>query len=158
MNNPTNTVNIPISSADFNAKYLQNIHLSGVLIRSHADYNQTHHISGGRGFQNIWGQSADYKPAEAAGWSAGHLARFFNTNQPEIPRLSYTRQELETPLAARDLGAKHVPGIHRGVFDLADEPLNEPPEKFKAAVLKIGLPADRMRVLPVGGILEVQGA
>jgi len=55
----------------------------------------------------------------------------------------------EAVQAASDLGAKQVVGMHWGTFDLADEPLDEPPRRFLAAAASQGL-ADRAFVMKVG--------
>jgi N-acyl-phosphatidylethanolamine-hydrolysing phospholipase D len=52
--------------------------------------------------------------------------------------------------AAVDLGARRVVGMHFGTFDLADEPLDEPPQRFRAEAARQGLGEDRAWVLKVG--------
>ncbi len=52
--------------------------------------------------------------------------------------------------AAVDLGAKRVVGMHFGTFDSTDEPLDEPPKRFRTAAKKLGLGATRAWVLDVG--------
>ncbi len=49
-----------------------------------------------------------------------------------------------------DLGARNLVPIHWGTYDLAEEPLNEPPEALLAKADELGI-ADRIRVLPAGG-------
>jgi N-acyl-phosphatidylethanolamine-hydrolysing phospholipase D len=51
--------------------------------------------------------------------------------------------------AALDLGAPQALGMHFGTFDLADEPLDEPPRRFLAEAARRGL-RDRAFVLDVG--------
>jgi L-ascorbate metabolism protein UlaG (beta-lactamase superfamily) len=56
--------------------------------------------------------------------------------------------------ALEDLGARALVPIHWGTFDLADEPLDEPPRVLLAEAEKRGL-AERIHVLPVGGTTTV---
>jgi L-ascorbate metabolism protein UlaG (beta-lactamase superfamily) len=46
--------------------------------------------------------------------------------------------------------AKRVVAMHFGTFDLADEPLDEPPARFRAEAARLGLGDDRVWVLKVG--------
>ncbi|MEY4763764.1 MAG: hypothetical protein RI907_437 [Pseudomonadota bacterium] len=55
----------------------------------------------------------------------------------------------------QDLGAKLALGVHWGCFQLTDEPLDEPPRALARALAAAGLPAERFRVLPVGGTMTV---
>ena len=55
----------------------------------------------------------------------------------------------EAVQAALDLQARRVVGMHFGTFDLADEPLDEPPRRFLAEAERQGLGA-RAFVLKVG--------
>jgi N-acyl-phosphatidylethanolamine-hydrolysing phospholipase D len=52
--------------------------------------------------------------------------------------------------AARDLGARHAVAMHWGTFDLTDEPLAEPPRRFRTAADAAGLGPERAWVLAVG--------
>jgi L-ascorbate metabolism protein UlaG (beta-lactamase superfamily) len=45
--------------------------------------------------------------------------------------------------------------MHWGTFKLTDEPLDEPPRRLGAERERLGIAADRVRVLAVGEILEV---
>jgi len=56
----------------------------------------------------------------------------------------------EAVQAAVDLGARKVLGMHWGTFDLADEPIEEPPRRFLAAAAHAGLGADRAWIFDVG--------
>jgi L-ascorbate metabolism protein UlaG (beta-lactamase superfamily) len=40
--------------------------------------------------------------------------------------------------------------MHWGTFDLADEPLDEPPVRLRAAARRLGLPEDRVWILEHG--------
>ncbi len=53
-----------------------------------------------------------------------------------------------------DVGGQHMLPIHWGTFDLADEPLHEPPERLLQAAHKHDVPLPRIHVLPVGGSAE----
>jgi N-acyl-phosphatidylethanolamine-hydrolysing phospholipase D len=55
----------------------------------------------------------------------------------------------EAVQAALDLGARRVVGMHFGTFDLADEPLDEPPRRFLAEAARRGL-GDRASVMAIG--------
>jgi N-acyl-phosphatidylethanolamine-hydrolysing phospholipase D len=56
----------------------------------------------------------------------------------------------EAVRAARDLGARRAVAIHFGTFDLSDEPLEEPPRRFRAAAEAQGLEPDAAWVLEIG--------
>lgn len=56
----------------------------------------------------------------------------------------------EAVRAAVDLGARRVLAMHFGTFDLADEPLEEPPLRFRAEAARNGLDEDRAWVLKIG--------
>lgn len=56
--------------------------------------------------------------------------------------------------AALDLRARRAVAMHYGTFDLSDEPLDEPPQRFRAAAEAQGLPADDTWVLRVGETRE----
>jgi N-acyl-phosphatidylethanolamine-hydrolysing phospholipase D len=51
---------------------------------------------------------------------------------------------------ALDLAAKRVLGMHFGTFDLTDEPLDEPPARFRAEAARLGLGDDQAWVLNIG--------
>jgi len=52
--------------------------------------------------------------------------------------------------AAADAGARRVLGMHFGTFDLTDEPLDEPPVRFRVEAARLGLAEDQAWVLKVG--------
>jgi len=60
----------------------------------------------------------------------------------------------EAVRAALDLGARRVLAMHFGTFDLADEPLDEPPRRFRAEAGRVGLGEDRAWVMAVGETRE----
>jgi N-acyl-phosphatidylethanolamine-hydrolysing phospholipase D len=51
---------------------------------------------------------------------------------------------------AQDVQARRVVAMHFGTFDLADEPVDEPPRRFLAEAERLGLGADRAWVMKVG--------
>jgi N-acyl-phosphatidylethanolamine-hydrolysing phospholipase D len=56
----------------------------------------------------------------------------------------------EAVRAAADLGARRVLAMHWGTFDLTDEPLDEPPQRFHVAATAAGFDTDHAWVLDVG--------
>jgi N-acyl-phosphatidylethanolamine-hydrolysing phospholipase D len=56
----------------------------------------------------------------------------------------------EAVQAALDVGARRILATHYGTFDLADEPVDEPPRRFLAEASLRGLGEDRAWVMPVG--------
>jgi N-acyl-phosphatidylethanolamine-hydrolysing phospholipase D len=56
----------------------------------------------------------------------------------------------EAVRAALDLRARRALAIHYGTFDLSDEPLDEPPRRFRAAAESRGLTSDEAWVLLIG--------
>ncbi|MFL9920272.1 MBL fold metallo-hydrolase [Paraburkholderia fungorum] len=55
----------------------------------------------------------------------------------------------------QDVHAKKAIGIHWGTFELADEPLDEPPKKLAAAAREAGLPDDAFTVLHHGQMIRL---
>lgn len=60
----------------------------------------------------------------------------------------------EAALAARDLRARRTLGIHWGTYDLTDEPLDEPPRRFRAALGAAGLADEQGWVFRIGETRE----
>ena len=60
----------------------------------------------------------------------------------------------EATRAYSDLKATHFIPMHWGTFDLADEPLDEPPERLKQAFKQAGLPLSHLHLLAVGACWE----
>jgi N-acyl-phosphatidylethanolamine-hydrolysing phospholipase D len=54
----------------------------------------------------------------------------------------------------RDVNAARIVAMHFGTFDLADEPLAEPPRRFRAEAERLGLGPDRAWVMKVGETRE----
>jgi N-acyl-phosphatidylethanolamine-hydrolysing phospholipase D len=53
-----------------------------------------------------------------------------------------------------DVRARRIVAMHFGTFDLADEPLDEPPRRFRAEAERLGLRPDRAWILKVGETRE----
>ncbi len=68
---------------------------------------------------------------------------------PEIMRGVHTTPE-EAVQGALDLRARMLLGIHWGTFDLAEEPLDEPPARMLAEAARRGLDPSRAWVLGIG--------
>ncbi len=71
-----------------------------------------------------------YRPAE--------MMRYVHTTPEEALRIGV------------DVGARRVVAMHFGTFDLADEPLDEPPRRFRAEADRLGLGPGRAWILSVG--------
>jgi N-acyl-phosphatidylethanolamine-hydrolysing phospholipase D len=56
----------------------------------------------------------------------------------------------EAVRASLDLGATAMLGIHYGTFDLTDEPLDEPPQRFHKAAAENGVEDARVWTPPIG--------
>lgn len=68
---------------------------------------------------------------------------------PKIMQPAHTSPE-EALQLFQDVGGRVFVPIHWGTFDLADEPLAEPPVRLTAEAQRLGLPADRVWVLKHG--------
>jgi N-acyl-phosphatidylethanolamine-hydrolysing phospholipase D len=68
---------------------------------------------------------------------------------PSIMKWVHTTPE-EAVQAFVDLGARTILGMHWGTFDLADEPLDEPPGRMLAEVQRRGIEASRAWILKIG--------
>jgi N-acyl-phosphatidylethanolamine-hydrolysing phospholipase D len=71
-----------------------------------------------------------YRPAE--------MMRYVHTTPEEALRIGM------------DVGARRLVAMHFGTFDLADEPLDEPPRRFQTGADRLGLGSDRAWILSVG--------
>lgn len=67
----------------------------------------------------------------------------------EIMRAVHVTPE-EAVQVAEDVRARVLLGIHWGTFDLAEEPLGEPPERMRAEATRRGLGPDRAWILRIG--------
>ncbi len=70
------------------------------------------------------------------------MMRFVHTTPEEALRIGL------------DVGARRIVAMHFGTFDLADEPLDEPPRRFRAEAERLGLGSDRAWILNVGETRE----
>lgn len=52
--------------------------------------------------------------------------------------------------AGRAVAARRILGIHYGTFDLSDEPLDEPPRRFRTAAVDAGFAEDDVWLLRIG--------
>ena len=68
---------------------------------------------------------------------------------PAIMQFVHTTPE-QAVQASEDLGSHVLVGIHWGTFDLADEPLGEPPRRMLAEASRRGIGAERAWILKVG--------
>jgi N-acyl-phosphatidylethanolamine-hydrolysing phospholipase D len=68
---------------------------------------------------------------------------------PEIMRFTHTTPE-EAVQAFEDLRGHTLLGIHWGTFDLAEEPLGEPPERMLAEAGRRGISSERAWILKIG--------
>ncbi len=71
----------------------------------------------------------------------------------EMMRYVHTTPE-EALSIGMDVGARRVVAMHFGTFDLADEPLDEPPRRFQAEAGRLGLGPDRAWILNIGETRE----
>jgi N-acyl-phosphatidylethanolamine-hydrolysing phospholipase D len=68
---------------------------------------------------------------------------------PAIMGFTHTTPE-QAVQASADLRSRVLLGIHWGTFDLADEPLDEPPGRMLAEAARRGIGADRAWILKLG--------
>jgi L-ascorbate metabolism protein UlaG (beta-lactamase superfamily) len=68
---------------------------------------------------------------------------------PHIMKASHTSPE-EALRALGDVRGRRLVPIHWGTFDLADEPLEEPPARLEAEARRLGLDADRVWLMKHG--------
>ena len=64
-------------------------------------------------------------------------------------RASHTSPE-EALRAFADVGGQHFVPIHWGTFDLAEEPLDEPPQRLVTEARRLNLDLDRIWILRHG--------
>lgn len=92
--------------------------------------------------------AARQTPAQGGGFDLALLPigayqpRWFMTEQHIDP--------IEAVKAHRDLGARRSLGIHWGTFDLAEEPLDQPPRDLAESLRRASLSADDFFVLKIG--------
>ena len=90
-------------------------------------------------------------------------ARYGAIDLAAMPIGAYLPREMMRPVhvnpeeavrAALDAGARRVLAMHFGTFDLADEPLDEPPRRFREEATRAGLAEDRAWVMKIGETRE----
>lgn len=67
----------------------------------------------------------------------------------EMMRTVHVNPE-EAVRAVLDVGAQRAVAMHYGTFDLADEPVDEPPRRFAAEAERVGLGSERAWVMKIG--------
>ena len=110
----------------------------------------------------VEGRTRRFYHAGDTGYFDGFRAigeRFGSIDLAAIPIGAYEPQAMmrfvhvtpeEAVQAALDVRARHVVGMHWGTFELTDEPLDEPPQRFRRAAAHAGLGTDRAWILRVG--------
>lgn len=68
---------------------------------------------------------------------------------PEMMRMTHTTPEESLDIFA-DVRARTFVAMHWGTFDLAEEPLEEPPQRLRQAAQARGIPDDRVWILKHG--------
>ena len=64
-------------------------------------------------------------------------------------RVTHTTPE-QAVAAFEDVRGRTLLGIHWGTFDLAEEPLDEPPRRMLAEAARRAIPAERAWILKIG--------
>jgi N-acyl-phosphatidylethanolamine-hydrolysing phospholipase D len=145
----------------------QSVEINGVTINC----VPAQHFSGRSildGNKSLWagwvvsGPTRRFYHAGDSGYSADFKAigkRFGAIDLATVPIGAYHPSELmhfvhttpeEALRIAQDVGAQRVVAMHFGTFDLADEPLDEPPQRFRVEAKRLGLWPDRAWVLNIG--------
>ncbi len=104
------------------------------------------YFSGDAGYSPDFELAAEFGPYDLAALPIGAY-------EPREMMQPWHLNPEEALRAARDLGAKRVVPIHYGTFDLSDEPLDEPPRRFRAAAAAAGYTSETAPVLEVGETL-----
>ena len=68
---------------------------------------------------------------------------------PEMMRMTHTTPEESLDIFA-DVRARTFVAMHWGTFDLAEEPLDEPPRRLRKVAKERGIPDERVWVLKHG--------
>lgn len=115
----------------------------------------------------VKGSSATLYHAGDTAWFGGfaEIGRRFELDAALLPIGAYDPAWFMSPQhmnpeealrAFQDLGARTFVAMHWGTFKLSDEPLDEPPRRLEAERRRLGIPAERVRVLAVGEEWEVR--
>jgi L-ascorbate metabolism protein UlaG (beta-lactamase superfamily) len=115
----------------------------------------------------VRGSTATVYHSGDTGWFDGfaEIGRRFRLDAALLPIGAYDPAWFMSPQhmnpeealrAFQALGAARFVAMHWGTFKLTDEPLDEPPLRLEAERIRLGLPADRVRVLAVGETVSVR--
>jgi N-acyl-phosphatidylethanolamine-hydrolysing phospholipase D len=149
----------------------QDVELQGVRIHAVPAQHFSGRSLGGRD-RRLWtgwvviGRTRRFYHAGDTGYSADFATigeRFGPIDLAVVPIGAYLpsaimRSVHTTPEEALRVGldvrARHIVAMHFGTFDLADEPLGEPPRRFRAEAERLGLAPNRAWILSVGETRE----
>lgn len=101
-------------------------------------------------FSGDAGYSRDFADAGAALGPFDLAAVPIGAYRPEKMMRPWHLDPEEAVRAGLDLRARRLVPIHFGTFDLSDEPLDEPPKRFRAAASAAGFAPEDTRVLRIG--------
>jgi N-acyl-phosphatidylethanolamine-hydrolysing phospholipase D len=96
------------------------------------------------------GYSADYREVGTALGPFDLAALSIGAYEPAAMMRPWHLTPEEAVQAGLELGARSLVPIHFGTFDLSDEPLDEPPRRFRAAASAAGFDPEKSPVLQVG--------
>ena len=68
---------------------------------------------------------------------------------PEITKPVHTRAE-EAVQVFEDVRGRMLLGLHWGTFDLAEEPVHEPPQRMLAEIQRRGIRSEHAWILKIG--------
>jgi N-acyl-phosphatidylethanolamine-hydrolysing phospholipase D len=101
-------------------------------------------------FSGDAGYSRDFADAGAALGPFDVAVVPIGAYQPAAMMRPWHLDPEEAVRAGLDLRARQLVPIHFGTFDLSDEPLEEPPRRFRAAAAAAGFAPESARVLRIG--------
>jgi len=115
----------------------------------------------------VRGSTATVYHSGDTGWFEGfaEIGRRFRIDAALLPIGAYDPAWFMSPQhmnpeealrAFQALGAGRFFAMHWGTFKLTDEPLDEPPLRLEAERIRLGLPAERVRVLAVGETVSLR--
>jgi N-acyl-phosphatidylethanolamine-hydrolysing phospholipase D len=114
---------------------------SGWVVRGH---DRRFYVTGDTAYAQVFKEiGARLGPLDLA---AIHIGAYL---PPVIMKASHTTPEESLDIFA-DVGARVMVPIHWGTFDLADEPLEEPPQRLEAEAKRRSLGPDRIWLLKFG--------
>lgn len=135
--------------------------------RSFTDRNET--LWGGWVMKTVPGTARPYslyfagdtgysQDAKRIGAAFGHFDMALIPIGAYAPRWFMGPQHVDPEQAVQvfaDVGARKAIGVHWGTFELADEPLDEPPKKLAEATRKAGLAPDAFTTLKLGQMIKL---